>query len=477
MACTVPRRRNFFGGSGAETLGPAQLRASPGRPGLVPFPSLVARRRHALCPRYANGSEHARPRKPVRKSAAGNPMRRSAAGSPDGRRLYADLGRATGYTAYAPQRAGPGPPPAYQAPPPPPPAAPTYNNGPLYPSSARPASQPAYSATAPAPAPSRRPDFSHVHPDLRKFEEDKYFRSQMSSRRLQVVDCKADGNCLFRAISQQCYGNEDYHAAIRKAVCDYMRSQEERFKWLVDPPTSAEFRKYVSAREQPVMGGVGEWGDHAEIIVIEELCDRHVGAFSDVVRQNRAAHVRHTGKHGIARCPARVSNAAADSACRTQWDHCCPLRRTCRPVEIYSAKDGADKPRKTHLEGEMPKEMVSVRSLEQSRLLLFVAFPSTSRARPVAVAVWALVAVRLSIAPHVVCLIAHCSSTAGHADPAVLPRREPLQRRRQPRNRRFGESAAASEDTGGAAGITADGVLTAPWVGPGHRHVGGADAA
>jgi len=80
-------------------------------------------------------------------------------------------------------------------------------------------------------------------------------------------------------------------------------SNPARFKWLVDPPTDVGLRQYVSARRHPVVSGIGEWGDHAEIIVMEELFDR--------------------------------------------------------PIEIFSVKDGAS-PRKTHLDGEMPESMHGV---------------------------------------------------------------------------------------------------------------------
>jgi hypothetical protein len=133
-------------------------------------------------------------------------------------------------------------------------------------------------------------------------EKDRAFRkSLLSARAMRVVDCKMDGNCLFRAVSHQMYGTQEKHAKIRKDVCDYMRSQKERFKWLVEED---RFEDYVRARELPVFKGQGEWGDHAEIIVMEELFDR--------------------------------------------------------PIEIYAPSDGPYKPRKTHMEGELPDQLKSV---------------------------------------------------------------------------------------------------------------------
>jgi hypothetical protein len=78
------------------------------------------------------------------------------------------------------------------------------------------------------------------------------------------------------------YGTQERHAEIRRDVCEYMLASNNpaRFKWLVDPPTDAGLRQYVSARRHPVVNGIGEWGDHAEIIVMEELFDRPIEIFS-----------------------------------------------------------------------------------------------------------------------------------------------------------------------------------------------------
>eukprot|EP00941_MAST-03F_sp_MAST-3F-sp1_P001378 g1378.t1 len=144
---------------------------------------------------------------------------------------------------------------------------------------------------------------SHLHPDVQKQEADRLLRSDLLKEGFRVVDCKPDGNCLFRAVSQQVHGNEEYHARVRQMVCNYMRQHQSRFIFLADPPTPFAFENYLKVREKPVSAGHGEWGGHPEIVVIEELYDR--------------------------------------------------------VVEIYSAKDGV-KARKTHLDDELPEEIKHV---------------------------------------------------------------------------------------------------------------------
>jgi hypothetical protein len=145
---------------------------------------------------------------------------------------------------------------------------------------------------------------SHLHPDLQKQEADRLLRAGLLEFGMRVVTCEADGNCLFRAVAHQMYASEAQHAQVRRQAVEYMREHEDRFVFLVDPPTSNEFRNYLAKREQPVVNGRGEWGDHAEIVVMEELFDR--------------------------------------------------------PIEIFSTQDGPSKPRKTHLDGELPAEMEHV---------------------------------------------------------------------------------------------------------------------
>ena len=52
-----------------------------------------------------------------------------------------------------------------------------------------------------------------------------------------------DGNCLFRAVAHQVYGDADKHDALRNACCDYMLSdgQKEHLENFVD----GDFNKYV----------------------------------------------------------------------------------------------------------------------------------------------------------------------------------------------------------------------------------------
>jgi len=88
-----------------------------------------------------------------------------------------------------------------------------------------------------------------------------------------IVKMADDGNCLFRAISDQLYydyGNR--HDEVRSEVCDYLEAREAEFKdFLVldeteDDEDAADFASYVRAMRLD-----GEWGGNLELVVAARL--------------------------------------------------------------------------------------------------------------------------------------------------------------------------------------------------------------
>jgi hypothetical protein len=103
------------------------------------------------------------------------------------------------------------------------------------------------------------------------------FREKMLKKGFQVVDVPPDGNCLFRAISLQVYGDQSMHKEVREAVCDYMLMNRDRFALYM--PEDGAFDLYIQEKCQSAV-----WGDDPEIRAAEELYDRPVEIYScDVV--------------------------------------------------------------------------------------------------------------------------------------------------------------------------------------------------
>lgn len=85
---------------------------------------------------------------------------------------------------------------------------------------------------------------------------DAVFRDAMRRKGLSVVDVEPDGNCLFRSVSHQIFGDAERHYPVRKACVEHMSRHKARFGVFV----AEDFRDYLYRIRQP-----GVWGDDLEI--------------------------------------------------------------------------------------------------------------------------------------------------------------------------------------------------------------------
>lgn len=60
------------------------------------------------------------------------------------------------------------------------------------------------------------------------YDSFEHYRSALEHQGLQVVPVEGDGNCLFRSISHQVYGDQKYHALVRARCMDYMEVRLNR---------------------------------------------------------------------------------------------------------------------------------------------------------------------------------------------------------------------------------------------------------
>ena len=65
---------------------------------------------------------------------------------------------------------------------------------------------------------------------LAEDENFKSFSIQLERLGLQLRDITGDGNCCFRALSDQMFGNESQHLDFRKRVCQYIRQNRDEFE-------------------------------------------------------------------------------------------------------------------------------------------------------------------------------------------------------------------------------------------------------
>jgi OTU domain-containing protein 5 len=81
----------------------------------------------------------------------------------------------------------------------------------------------------------------------------------------------SDGNCLFKAISHQLYGDPQHHLLCRKAACSYMLYHKNKLANFV----VGDFEQYVQRMQQP-----GVWGDELELRALSQVYHRPIWLFS-----------------------------------------------------------------------------------------------------------------------------------------------------------------------------------------------------
>jgi len=116
---------------------------------------------------------------------------------------------------------------------------------------------------------------------------DKVFREQLESNGYCIREMDADGNCMFRAISDQLYGDfgRRHHEDVRANVCNYLEKHENEFKAFVvdddglddeeDGEFSASFQDYVSRMRMN-----GEWAGNPELVCASRCYGRDIEIFT-----------------------------------------------------------------------------------------------------------------------------------------------------------------------------------------------------
>ena len=81
----------------------------------------------------------------------------------------------------------------------------------------------------------------------------------MAVKSMRIIEIGRDGNCLFRSIAHQAYGDEDLHKMIRKKCMEYLLSEKEYFAdFIIGGSESVE--SYINRKKQNAV-----WGDDIEI--------------------------------------------------------------------------------------------------------------------------------------------------------------------------------------------------------------------
>jgi len=84
---------------------------------------------------------------------------------------------------------------------------------------------------------------------------------------MRVFFCKGDGNCLFRAITHQIWGDQEKHMKMRTMCCEYM-IQHQIGREMYAQSDHDGYEAYVASKKKN-----GVWGDDPEIRAMEEMLD------------------------------------------------------------------------------------------------------------------------------------------------------------------------------------------------------------
>ncbi|XP_031091796.1 OVARIAN TUMOR DOMAIN-containing deubiquitinating enzyme 11 [Ipomoea triloba] len=79
---------------------------------------------------------------------------------------------------------------------------------------------------------------------------------------LTEIQIQGDGNCQFRALSDQLYRNQDYHKYVRKQVV----KQLKHYRKLYEGYVPMKYKSYLKKMKR-----TGEWGDH---VTLQAAADR-----------------------------------------------------------------------------------------------------------------------------------------------------------------------------------------------------------
>ncbi|DAZ97259.1 TPA: LOW QUALITY PROTEIN: hypothetical protein N0F65_009310 [Lagenidium giganteum] len=114
-------------------------------------------------------------------------------------------------------------------------------------------------------------------------------------RRLEwrIVRVQADGNCLFRALSDQLYGSEIFHEDVRKRVVGYIEREARFFQPFVENEKAVETVAQYCRR----MSRDGEWGGNPELFAAARLFTIEL-----VIHQGPMRRLRITSESDVAPC-------------------------------------------------------------------------------------------------------------------------------------------------------------------------------
>lgn len=137
-----------------------------------------------------------------------------------------------------------------------------------------------------------RPDDSWSEQEL--LERERRFEVGLRKKGYNIKKMDEDGACLFRAVADQVYGDQDMHGVLRKLCMDYMTKNSDYFSQYVTEP----FDKYVERKRHEKAHG-----NHIEMQALSEMFNRPI----EVYHYSQEPINIFTGMHKTDNDPIRLS--------------------------------------------------------------------------------------------------------------------------------------------------------------------------
>lgn len=109
---------------------------------------------------------------------------------------------------------------------------------------------------------------------LLETDREKRFSHLLSLNSMKIVPMNGDGNCLFRSVSHQLYGDDSYHLLIRETSMRYISLERDYFSQFMIGGLE-KFDDYLTQ-----MSRSGAWGDDIEIQAMSEIYNKAFNIFA-----------------------------------------------------------------------------------------------------------------------------------------------------------------------------------------------------
>lgn len=102
-------------------------------------------------------------------------------------------------------------------------------------------------------------------------EDEGAFEEDLRRVGYHIKRMTGDGNCLFRAVADQVYGDAEMHDEVRSRCMDYMEKEREHYSQFV----AEDFTEYVRRKKRDKV-----FGNHLEIQAISEIYNRPIEVYA-----------------------------------------------------------------------------------------------------------------------------------------------------------------------------------------------------